>query len=613
MNAEQAKQLLGLEASVSNEGALVELSKKRTQLEEKHNAAPTDALKAKFEQSLKQLAEVEKALSQSAASAPRSPLSETKLADLPGAAPMSSQGDASQHQLKPGDTLAGRYEIKELIGQGGMGAVYRAYDQNRAEDIAIKVLLPSLTSHERARERFLDEARLSSKLSHPNIINVFDVQHDGENYFLTMELLEGQSLRSFIENHLNTRKQIELDDALEIVVAICSGLEHAHNFTVHRDIKPENIFLTESGAVKLMDFGIARLLSTSQRTQTGAAMGTAYYMAPEQIKGRADIDGRADQYALGVLLYELLVGEVPTGRIESLNKLRNDVPKHVSLAVDRALSSKVEERYPNITDFSTAFTRSAGGAGGFAFNPKVALSAAGLLLIVTVVWGLVSSGMLQSNSTPATPDNTSQDVAAQKNTPIIGEWLSPDEAFTLTMTPKGVGAVNVAWDIADGYNLYQNKITFESKTDGVIIGEVSFPAGEKVNNDFYGPITIYRNRVSFNIPIAGKVPDNKMILIKAKYQGSADAGVSYPPQSRELRVNLGVSPVFSKQQSKCIACHGVHGDRVALGKSRKLVDMTKEQIVTSINALKNRSNVCMPFVKPLSSNEVQAIANAFGL
>ena len=135
-----------------------------------------------------------------------SPLSQTKLADLPGLAPQ----DAAQVELQPGQIIANRYEIKELIGQGGMGAVYRAFDKNRDEDIAIKVLLPRLTKNERALERFLNEARISSKLSHQNIVNVFDVQSSpqadgsGDLYFLIMELLEGQDLAQLIQ----TREQL---------------------------------------------------------------------------------------------------------------------------------------------------------------------------------------------------------------------------------------------------------------------------------------------------------------------------------------------------------------------------------------------------------------------
>lgn len=350
MNSEQAKQALGLDATASSEEALAELNKKRIQVVEKLAAAPTEALKAKFEQSLTQLAEAEKALNPSPA---RSSLSETKLADLPGAAPV-GDGSAQLLHLKPGDKLGGRYEIKELIGQGGMGAVYRTFDKNRQQDIAIKVLLPSLTSHEKARERFLNEARLSSDLSHPNIVNVYDVQQEGDIYFLTMELLEGQDLRQVMENRKMVRQNFSEQEMVELARALGAGLDHAHKKTIHRDIKPENVWQTEEGEYKLMDFGIARLMSTSQRTQTGAAMGTAYYMAPEQLKGARDIDGRADQYAIGVLLYEMATGEVPAGIIKPLELARKDLGKGFCDAVTKCLQADPSERHLSMSAFISA-------------------------------------------------------------------------------------------------------------------------------------------------------------------------------------------------------------------------------------------------------------------
>ena len=199
MDKQHAQTLLGLSEQFSATELANAIAAKKEVLQQKRDTAPTDALKAKFDQLLIQAAQAQ-ALLQSAspvsAQRPSSPLSQTKLADLPNMA-----GDTTLVQLQVGQILTGRYEVKEQIGAGGMGAVYCAFDRTRNKNIAIKVLLPALTSSERARERFLDEARLSSELSHPNIINVFDVQQDGDNWFITMELLEGQSLRSFITSH----------------------------------------------------------------------------------------------------------------------------------------------------------------------------------------------------------------------------------------------------------------------------------------------------------------------------------------------------------------------------------------------------------------------------
>jgi formylglycine-generating enzyme required for sulfatase activity len=389
MDQQQASKLLGLIGGESPTEITKAYQIKVNALEEKIDGAPTDVLKSKFEQmkgSLSQAHDLLLTSSQKNTMA-SSPLSQTKMADLPGAGP--NEAEASVN-LNEGTTLAGRYQIKEQIGAGGMGAVYRAFDSNTEKDIALKVLLPSLLKNERARERFMDEARISQQLSHPNIVNVFDVQHDGDYYFLTMELLEGQDLRQVMENRTLARQPFAVDEVQEIIREVSLGLANAHKVTVHRDIKPENIWLSEQGEYKIMDFGIARVQSTSQRTQTGAAMGTAYYMAPEQLKGQANIDGRADQYALSVLAYELLTGEVPAGMIEPVQTHRKDTPKSMAKAIHIGLASRPENRFANITAFSEAITSGKSGVS----MPNLPLKGIGIAAaIVVAVLGIGSVAM----------------------------------------------------------------------------------------------------------------------------------------------------------------------------------------------------------------------------
>ena len=260
----------------------------------------------------------------------------------------------AKYMLKEGQVLLDRYEIRHRLGAGGMGAVFAAFDRNRGEEIAIKVLLPSMLNNELIRDRFLSEAKISSSLSHPNIINVFDVQKDNDVFFITMELLEGKTLRTEMVQRDSAKKPFEVDKALKIAQSLCDALEYAHKYTVHRDVKPENIWLGKDGTVKLMDFGIARVMRTSQFTMTGIAIGTAYYMAPEQLKGTRDIDHRADQYSVAVLLYEMLTGAIPTGRVRSVRQMRRDVPSKMSMAIDRALSAKPQNRFANMPDFYNA-------------------------------------------------------------------------------------------------------------------------------------------------------------------------------------------------------------------------------------------------------------------
>jgi serine/threonine protein kinase len=406
MDNQQALKLLDLVGGESSIDISTAYQTKLSALEDKITSAPTEVLKQKLIKMEDALFQAHDLLINTTKSdsiepmtnenkpAKTSPLSQTKMHDLPGAGTQNN----NESTLEIGSVLAERYQIKAFIAQGGMGAVYRAFDKNRNEDIAIKVMLPQLMQNESARERFLDEARLSSQLSHPNIVNVFDVIQDNDLCFLTMELLEGQDLRQLMENRKLVRQNFSLGDVIEIIEPICAGLDHAHELTVHRDIKPENIYLTEDGKYKLMDFGIAKVMSTSQRTQTGAASGTAYYMAPEQLKGAKNIDGRADQYALAVLTYELLSGEVPAGAIEPLHELVKGINKKISLNVQKALSPKPENRFDNLADFLQAI-KGQGKGTGFSMPtlPMKGLGiAAAILITILGIGSIVGNGGLTS-------------------------------------------------------------------------------------------------------------------------------------------------------------------------------------------------------------------------
>ena len=392
MDKQQARKLLDVSdiATASEiEGAF---QAKSTQLKEKINSAPTDVLKEKLsamDEALKTAYQLLIAIHQKPVKN-ASPLTKSKLFDIPGV----GLQDVEQISLEKGTILLDRYEIKAFIANGGMGAVYRAYDKNRDEDIAIKVMLPHLVENDNAKTRFLDEARLSSQLSHPNIVNVFDVQQTGDLCFITMELLEGQDLRDLIEARKAVRQAFTLDEALEIITPLCEALDYAHDITVHRDIKPENIFLTEEGKYKLMDFGLARVMNAKQRSSSGVASGTAYYMAPEQLKGAKDIDSRADQYALGVLVYELLSGEVPAGAIEPLHKVSKSISKKVSDAVQKSLSPKPENRFQSLSEFLAALQ--ATGMSMPSIPVKGLGIAAAVIVVALLVGGLASSGGLNN-------------------------------------------------------------------------------------------------------------------------------------------------------------------------------------------------------------------------
>ncbi len=202
--------------------------------------------------------------------------------------------------------ILGRYKVNSQLGSGGMGIVYHAHDLKLRRDVALKVIAPHLVEDEEARARFLREAQALAGLSHPNIVTVFDLSEDTETgmVFIVMELLNGLPLRKHITNPARPA-------FYDMAIQVCRALEHAHgNGVLHRDIKPENIFVCNDGTIKLMDFGLARLVDGATVNSSTVVTGTIAYMSPEQLRGGA-LDPRADLYGLGVLFYEYLCGFTP--------------------------------------------------------------------------------------------------------------------------------------------------------------------------------------------------------------------------------------------------------------------------------------------------------------
>ena len=267
-------------------------------------------------------------------------------------------------ELTNEDVLADRFEIQQRLGEGGMGVVYAAFDRLREEEIAIKVMRPHLVQNSAARERFVNEARIASSLTHPSIVRVFDIQEASSHTFMTMELLKGCNLRQEIQARTRRNQQFSMSEIISIGVQLCEVLQHAHSITIHRDIKPENIWMCNDGTIKLMDFGIARMMRPCQFAETGISMGTAYYMAPEQFRADKDIDHRADQYSTGVVLYELLTGELPQGAVRAPSDFKRKVPQQISKTVMKCLSGKPEARHADMKKLQSAL-KSGNGLIGF--------------------------------------------------------------------------------------------------------------------------------------------------------------------------------------------------------------------------------------------------------
>jgi hypothetical protein len=281
-------------------------------------------------------------------------------------------------------------EIVELIGTGGMGSVYKACQPKLDRLVALKIL--NRGEHDpRFVERFSREAKTLAKLSHPNIVAVYEFGERDGLFFLVMELVDGVTLR-----HLLRAGKMKPEQALAIVPPICEALQYAHGKgVIHRDIKPENILVDKDGRVKVADFGIARLAGLDrEQNLTGEAevVGTAHYMAPEQVERPASVDHRADIYALGVVFYEMLTGELPLGRFPNPSK-KVQIDVRLDEVVLKALEKEPEQRYQQASEVQTRVETIAGAAGPSTVAPReifwgnlsMVVLGAGILLTL-VLW-----------------------------------------------------------------------------------------------------------------------------------------------------------------------------------------------------------------------------------
>src|SRR6267154_1182840 len=267
-----------------------------------------------------------------------------------------------QGEFAPGTVLGDRYEILALLGQGGMGAVYKARDAELDRLVALKIIRPELTTNPEILKRFKQELILARQVTHRNVIRIFDLgQADGFK-FITMEYLEGQDLRVV----LREKGKLTPEAAARVILQICRALEAAHGEgVIHRDLKPQNIMLDANGRAYVMDFGIARSAYLPGMTQTGALVGTPEYMSPEQAKGEK-LGERSDLFSLGVILYELVIGQSPyysdtplatlwkrlQEKAKPLCEIDPTIPKAFSDIVEKALEIEPENRFASANEFA---------------------------------------------------------------------------------------------------------------------------------------------------------------------------------------------------------------------------------------------------------------------
>ncbi len=330
--------------------------------------------------------------------------------------------------LPPGMLLAQRYEIVKILGQGGMGAVYKANDLELNRTVALKVIRPDLARDKAIVDRFKQELLLAHQVTHRNVIRIYDLSEADGMKFITMEYVEGENLLTL----LHQKKKFSPDEAVEIMQQVCRALEAAHSVgVIHRDLKPQNIMRDKSGRILVMDFGLARTLEGDGMTQSGALVGTMEYMSPEQALGKP-LDQRSDIFALGLIFYEMLTGQMPfkadstiaslirrtQERVAPVSDHDNTIPRSVSEIVTKCLERDLDLRYATakqlLADLETWQGKRAGAT--LSFEPKIGpwgrtipwpSISAGLIVVILAISGyrfrdkLFQSSPSQTGASPA--------------------------------------------------------------------------------------------------------------------------------------------------------------------------------------------------------------------
>ena len=279
----------------------------------------------------------------------RLPKINIQLKDRPSPNPAPTPGI----QFQRGQVVAKRYSVLNLVGRGGMGCIYKVHDNVLGEDVALKTLLPQFARDQAVVERFFNEAKIARKLTHPGIVRVHDIGSADGILYISMEFLGGKSLRGVLES-FPAGSRMPIQQVLNIFESLCAALQYAHSFTVHRDIKPENIMIGIDGGVKLMDFGISKLMSSTRLTGASMIMGTPFYMSPEQLRNSRDVDARADVYSVGVMLYEVLTGGVPTGMAKPVSQLIGEVPPALDTIVTKCIETNPKARFQSAGELGEA-------------------------------------------------------------------------------------------------------------------------------------------------------------------------------------------------------------------------------------------------------------------
>jgi eukaryotic-like serine/threonine-protein kinase len=471
--------------------------------------------------------------------------------------------------LQIGDVLGGRYEILQLLGEGGMGAVYKAMDRELNRPVALKLIRPQLAANPSILARFKQELLLAHQVTHKNVIRIYDLGDADGVKFITMEFVEGEDLRTLILQ----RKKFPPEEAVEIIQQVCRALEAAHGVgVIHRDMKPQNIMRDQTGRILVMDFGLARTVQGDGMTQTGALVGTMEYMSPEQALAK-ELDQRSDLFSVGLILYELLTGQTPfraESAVASLIKRNQEraipvsdhdgtIPRALSNIVSKCLERDPNLRYQTATEFLRDLETWQGNraAATLGFQPAVEpwgrtihwpMLAGIVSVLVLGILGYVFRGTLFSPSHGQTSAGPSVSLAILPFRNASGDpsfdWLGPSLSDMLSTDVGGSAHLHTISPERLRQVLADLRITPSAAIDPTTVSRLA----QFSNAD----IVVWGQYVKFGdqIRIDGTLQDlkhNRRVPVKIEAASEKEIPAAVDRLADQIRQNLSVSSDVLKE------------------------------------------------------------------